>query len=207
MDNIESLMSKVSLSKPKASKVKDYSTSFANSYATNNSTFASSPDSFEDNDNTFLSPKSPVFRPQLSPNDMIPDMSLPESEIISEIAEDPELDNNEMPSYMKKKQHFSCPNGPTLNIWVGNGNKNSYGFEMIEENDADLFNLDDTDSPANRKSKEPTKGFDLNPSKRSFVMKTEGFEGKRARSQSENLTACTIFKFLEVSKQTQKRLL
>jgi len=195
MDNIDALMSKINLQKPKKQKEED-NLSAIYSNGTNLSTLASSPDSFEDNEQRLLSPKSPVFKPQQTPNDMLPDMLLPESEMDLEISEEPEQEKQEINPYLRNKKRFSCPNGPTLNIWVGNSTKDNYGFEMIEENDADLFSLD---SPVNKKSNE-VKGFELNPSKKTLSFQNNGFDLKRVRSQSENITACTIFKFMEVNK-------
>jgi len=199
MDNIDSLMSKISLHKPKKEKeAEEISIIYSNT--TNLSTLASSPDSFEDNEKRFLSPKSPIFKPQQTPNDMMPDMLLPESEMDLETFEEPESEKFEINPNLKNKKRFSCPNA-TLNIWVGNSTKDNGGFEMIQENDADMFSLD---SPVHKKSNQ-IKGFELNPSFQASNFKADEFDFKRVRSQSENITACTIFKFMEGSKTLQKR--
>ena len=109
-----------------------------------------------------------------------------------------------------RKQHFSCPNGPTLNIWVGNGNKNDYGFEMIEENDGDRFDLNDepdTQIKVNEYKNPNSELMDVIPTSTIASKKiTTSSEIKRFRSQSENITACTIFKFMDTKPLGQKRI-
>ena len=108
-----------------------------------------------------------------------------------------------------KKQHFSCPNGPTLNIWVGN--KNDYGFEMIEENDGDMLNLNDEPEVQSKFIEYKNTNADLMeviPLTTNLSKKTSNnLDFKRIRSQSENITACTIFKFMESKPLGQKRVL
>jgi len=194
MDSIESLMGGMSLKKPKKQNAKSETASY--------STVASDPLGSV-KDNLTLSPKSPVFKPQLSPTDMIQELLLPTSEMDTEDNETLDQDVPETNYYMKKKQHFSCPNGPTLNIWVGNTMKDSFGFEMIEESDAELFNLDEPEQLTKKKSITKASDDDLSLTKK----KSNGNDFRRFRSQSENITACTIFKFMESAHISQKRLL
>ena len=109
-----------------------------------------------------------------------------------------------------KKQHFSCPNGPTLNIWVGNGNRNNYGFEMIEENDGDLLNLNDEPEAQikfNDYKKPNAELMEVIPTSTILSKKaSNNSDFKRFRSQSENITACTIFKFMDTKPLGQKRV-
>mmetsp|Transcript_10547 Transcript_10547/g.12066 ORF Transcript_10547/g.12066 Transcript_10547/m.12066 type:complete len:207 (+) Transcript_10547:84-704(+) len=206
MDNIDTLMSKVSISKEKSKKEENgANNNISNSLLTNNSTLASTPDSFESYYQNIMSPKSPVFKPQQTPNDMLTEMLLPVSEIASDSDEDQEDKIKEIETFMKKPRKYSLPVNPTLNIWVGTGSKNTYNFEMIEESEADMFNLDD--SPANRR--QGTKeGKAPSPRKRLGDNIDSLIDIKRTRSQSENITSCTIFKFMETtSKVTGKRKL
>ena len=104
-----------------------------------------------------------------------------------------------MKCHVKTNKNFSCPNGPTLNIWVGLGGNDSYGFEMIEETEADTLNLDEPEY-----SKKKIENFETNEG--SVSVKGKSIT-RRIRSQSENVTACTIFKFMETNILSQKRLL
>lgn len=118
-----------------------------------------------------------------------------------------------------KQKHFSCPNGPTLNVWVNNGFQDDGHFEMIEENDGDLFNLNDDQNfeksyGVNNKhistlmTQEKITTIEIDSQKTLTIQKRKsnnGLELKRFRSQSENITACTIFKFLEGGQLSQRR--
>mmetsp|Transcript_22293 Transcript_22293/g.25813 ORF Transcript_22293/g.25813 Transcript_22293/m.25813 type:complete len:195 (-) Transcript_22293:310-894(-) len=192
MDNIESLMGNMSIQKPKIHKKEHQPPSKQASLSKGGSKSLKGVG--------FTSPKSPMFRPQKSPNDLMPEILLPVSEMDSEENEPTDdRDLVEMEYYAnRKKKVFSCPNGPTLDIWVGNSSKGTYGIEIIEENDDDLFTLDEVDTSTKRKDA-------AKPTGESKFSKKNDFN--RIRSQSENITACTIFKFLETSMMNQKRLL
>ena len=63
MDNLDALMSKVSIKKEKSKKEDTFANnSRTNSLLTNNSTLASSPKSYDENEYGIFSPKAPVFK-------------------------------------------------------------------------------------------------------------------------------------------------
>eukprot|EP00331_Platyophrya_macrostoma_P009119 CAMPEP_0176425904 /NCGR_PEP_ID=MMETSP0127-20121128/11644_1 /TAXON_ID=938130 /ORGANISM="Platyophrya macrostoma, Strain WH" /LENGTH=137 /DNA_ID=CAMNT_0017807109 /DNA_START=169 /DNA_END=578 /DNA_ORIENTATION=- len=133
------------------------------------------------------SPKSPVFRPQQSPNDMIPEFMLPENELSSEDNEGSERNSNEIQYYVKK-QHFSCPNGPTLDIWVGKSYKNDFSFEMIEENDGEFSNETESQTKFNEQKKSKGDLMEVMPTLNLSKKTSNTTDFKRVRSQSENIT-------------------
>lgn len=154
---------------------------------------------------------------------MIPEFMLPENELSSEDNEGSEQNSKyniiiiidsccwsymiSVIDYYVKKQHFSCPNGPTLDIWVGKSYKNDTGFEMIEENDGEFSN--ETDGQIKFNEQRQSKGdlMEVIPTPTLSKKTSNTSDFKRVRSQSENITACTIFKFMESKALGQKRLM
>ena len=108
------------------------------------------------------------------------------------------------------RKPLSCPTGMQLNVWVGTAFEEEHEFEMIEESNETAFHLND-DILTNETDKDMEEedqynmNADLNHAKPSLNKqpsnisqpKIKGCEIRRMRSQSENITACTIFKFLE----------
>lgn len=112
---------------------------------------------------------------------------------------------------------MSCPADTQLNIWVSGQSNDLDEFQMIDENDGgEAFALnDDTNSEIEEaEERDKVSGSLLGALKpiggsKKMDLERDLFSPKRAknpqpvpdmrrfRSQSENLTACTIFKFLE----------
>mmetsp|Transcript_5581 Transcript_5581/g.6031 ORF Transcript_5581/g.6031 Transcript_5581/m.6031 type:complete len:189 (-) Transcript_5581:206-772(-) len=183
MDNLENLVSYLSLSKSKKSEEKEQK----KTKKTPKSSILK--EKFAD-----YSPKSPVFKPQQSPNDLPPEIFLPLSDLSTD-------DNEELGLPQELRKAMSAPSNTQLNILMRSKfDDEDAEFQLVEEDSGCSFLLDENTVKCREESvvtEVLTKDAEGSQLKKQLAKPRDSNETKRWRSRSENYSAFTIFKFLD----------